>query len=233
MKRNAAGFMALACAYAAVPAHAGRPAVTDDARLLDEKACQLETWFRHTEDATAYYFMPACNPGFGELHVGGAWSHAGGEEHLSDVALQFKTLLKPWEGHGWSMALSVGTDRLAGVAKAGSWPGDYYMNLPFTFGSDESWLMHVNAGVLRQRETGKTVGTWGLAGEFGPLPGLTVIPETFGSDRGRPFYQLGVAYEVVKNRVQVDGSFGNRVSSGSAGRYFTIGMKLQSPPFLP
>jgi hypothetical protein len=233
MKNKNAAILVVLAGLTPVPAIAGRPAVTDDARLLDEKACQLETWFRRIEDATTYYFMPACNPGFGELHVGGAWTHAGGQEHLSDVALQFKTLLKPWEGHGWSMALSLGTDRLAGIAKAGSWPGDYYLNVPFTVGNDETWLLHVNAGALRQRETGKTVGTWGLAAEFAASPGLTVIPETFGSDRGRPFYQLGVAYELVKNRVQVDGSFGNRASSGSAERYFTIGLKLQSPPFLP
>ena len=232
MKKNVAALLAVAFGFAAAGAHAGRPAVTDDARVLDPQSCQLETWLRHNEGSGAYYFMPACNPGFGELHVGAAWMRAGGEEHLSDVALQFKTLLKPWEGHGWALGLSVGTDRLPRLEKANSWPGDYYLNVPFTFGSEDTWLVHVNAGVLRERELGKTAGTWGLAGEFAPLAGLTIIPEMFASDRGQPFYQLGAAYEVVKNRVQLDGSYGSRVRSPGA-RYFTLGVKLQTPPFLP
>ena len=36
------------------PAWAARPLITDDARIVDAKSCQIETWRRHNEGSTEY-----------------------------------------------------------------------------------------------------------------------------------------------------------------------------------
>ena len=59
MRRAAAFAIALAVP---VVAHAARPMVTDDARIVDAKACQLESWVRHDPDSTQLWALPACNP---------------------------------------------------------------------------------------------------------------------------------------------------------------------------
>ncbi len=44
------------------PAHAARPMYTDDARIVDPKSCQVESWIRFNRDSTEYWALPACNP---------------------------------------------------------------------------------------------------------------------------------------------------------------------------
>src|SRR5690349_17123527 len=74
------------------PAFAARPLITDDARIVDAKACQVETWVRHNTDSTEYWALPACNPtGNVELTVGGALTRELGETHTTDVQAQAKT----------------------------------------------------------------------------------------------------------------------------------------------
>lgn len=35
--------------------------ITDDARTVDAKACQVETWVKFNRDSTEYWALPACN----------------------------------------------------------------------------------------------------------------------------------------------------------------------------
>jgi hypothetical protein len=65
--RRRPAFLALTFALAVAPigatvprAHAARPMITDDARVVDEKACQLESWVRRNRDTTEYS-LPACS----------------------------------------------------------------------------------------------------------------------------------------------------------------------------
>ena len=53
-------------------AHAARPMLTDDARIVDPKACQLESWVRDSKHTTEYWALPACNVGENtEITIGG------------------------------------------------------------------------------------------------------------------------------------------------------------------
>jgi hypothetical protein len=57
-------------------AHAARPMITDDARIVDTKSCQIESWVKKSHDSTEYWALPACNfTGNLELTFGGAWSN--------------------------------------------------------------------------------------------------------------------------------------------------------------
>jgi hypothetical protein len=92
--------------------------------------------------------------------------------------------------------------------------------------------VHLNAGAVRLRDERRNVFTWGLGNEVKLRDDLFFIPEVFHNATGRPFYQLGLRHWVVQDRVQVDATFGNRAASSTAERWFSIGLRLLSPPFL-
>jgi hypothetical protein len=226
---------AIASLTAATSVHAARPMVTDDARIVDAKSCQLETWARRNVESTEFWALPACNPwGGAELTFGGAVTNLDGESHLTDNLIQVKTLFRPYEPGDWGVGFAVGTIRRPHRESANSWPGDTYFYVPVSvaLGSDDV-VLHVNGGAAHHRDERRTIGTWGLGAEVRITDRVYFIPETFALDRGRPFYQAGLRYWLIPSRVQVDATFGNRLVSETGERWFSIGMRLLSPPWFP
>jgi hypothetical protein len=147
---------------------------------------------------------------------------------------QAKTILKPLETNGWGVGLAVGTARHLKRESANGWPGDAYFYVPVSIAfADDAWVVHVNAGAVNRRDLKQTLVTWGLGNEIRLRDDLYFIPEMFRSERGRPFYQVGFRYWVVKDRLQMDATYGNRAVSDTAQRWFSIGLRILSPPFLP
>lgn len=233
MKNKKIPFAALLGA-AALDAGAARPMVTDDARIVDAKACQVESWVKANRDSTEFWALPACNPtGNLELTFGGARTRENGESAFTDEQLQAKTILRALETNGWGVGLAVGTVRHPRRETENGWPGDPYFYVPASFSFyDDRWVLHLNAGAVRFRDEGRNVFTWGLGNEVRLRDDLFFIPEVFHNASGRPFYQLGLRHWVVKDRVQVDATFGNRATSDTVERWFSIGLRLLSPPFL-
>src|SRR5262249_53414918 len=114
------------------------------------------------------------------------------------------------------------------------WPGDYYFYVPVSiaFKGDE-WVLHLNAGATRQREESRTIATWGVGNEIRLRDDLYFIPEVFNNTTGRPFFQIGLRHWIVKDRMQVDATFGNRMVSDTKQGWISIGLRLLSPPFIP
>ncbi len=225
----------LAWALAAGSAHGARPMITDDARIVDSKACQVESWVKRNRDSTEFWALPACNPtGNLELTFGGALTRENGEDEFTDHQVQAKTIFRPLETNGWGAGLAVGTVRHPHREVANGWPGDAYFYVPVSISyADDFWVMHLNAGASHMRDDGRNVFTWGLGNEIKVRDDLFFIPEVFHNAVGRPFYQVGLRYWVVKDRVQMDATFGNRAASDTSERWFSIGLRLLSPPFLP
>jgi hypothetical protein len=224
----------LGCLFGTPRAHAGRPMITDDARILDPKACQLEGWVRSTRDSTQYWLVPACNPlGPFELAFGGALTHGDGAgTAFTDNTVQLKAVMKPLEANGWGWGFAVGTDRQLHRQAVNGWPGDAYLNFPVSFSlRDDAIVVHVNGGVVHRRDLHRDFATWALGSEIGIRDDFYFLPETYGNDRGRPFYQLGFRYWLVKDRLDIDGTVGNRLSGDTTERSFTIGFHAQWPPF--
>lgn len=236
MNRAAAFLLALAAtSFVCAPAGAARPMVTDDARIVDGKSCQVESWVRRNRDSTELWALPACNPtGNVELTFGGARTRENGESAFTDQVIQAKTIFQALEERDWAYGLAVGTFRHPHRPSARGWPGDAYLYVPVSIkaGGDD-WIVHLNAGATRHRDEGRTIGTWGLGNEVRLRDDLILIPEVFALDRGRPFYQAGLRYWVVRDRVQVDATYGNRAVPQTQERWFSIGLRLLSPPFLP
>src|SRR5438128_843989 len=99
----------LACVAVLSPsARAARPMITDDARIVDAQACQLESWVRRNEHSTEYWAIPACNPtGNLELALSGARTNEAGETHTSDALVQAKTLFRPLKTNDWGVGAVV------------------------------------------------------------------------------------------------------------------------------
>jgi hypothetical protein len=231
-KKNAAA--ALAWSLVALDSEAARPMVTDDARIVDPKACQVESWIKRNRDSTELWALPACNPTGGvELTFGGARTRENGEDAFTDQLIQAKTIFRPLEANGWGVGLAAGTVRHPHRDVANGWPGDAYFYVPLSLSySDDAWVLHVNAGATHRRDEGRNVFTWGIGNEIRVRDDLFFIPEVFRSEGGRPFYQVGMRYWIVKDRLQMDATFGNRAVSDNAERWFSIGLRILTPPFL-
>ncbi len=234
MRNASKSFAALLAALLALTpaAHAARPLITDDARLVDAKACQVESWVRSNQGSKEYWALPACNfTGNLELTFGGGRTADAEGTHTTDVVLQGKTLFKPLETNGWGIGLALGAVRHPGD---GRHVGELYSYVPlsFSFLNDKVFL-HTNVGVLRNTLASSTRATWGVATEAQFNERTWLIAETFKQNEGRPFFQAGVRYWVVPNRVQIDATAGNRFSSRTDERWFSIGVRLLSPAFLP
>lgn len=220
----------------AIPsAQAARPMITDDARVVDAKACQVETWVKRNPDSTEYWALPACNfTGNLEITLGGALGKDDTGTRTTDVVLQGKTIFKPLEPNGWGMGLAVGNVRHPAIHTDANLIGDLYAYVPTSFSfRDDRFVLHTNLGWLHEKVGHKDRMTWGVGSETQLAERTWLIAEGFGQDRGKPFYQFGFRHWLVPNHVQVDTTYGNRAGSGTEERWFSIGLRLLSVPFLP
>jgi hypothetical protein len=231
--RAALACMQLCVALPPSAAQAARPMITDDARIVDPRACQLETWVRRNEASTEQWAIPACNPtGNLELAVGGARTLDSGTARTSDVLVQAKTILKPLETNGWGLGLAVGNLRHPGEQPRGDFARNLYGYVPLSLSyADDLAIVHFNLGMLRQENESRHLVTAGVGAEIRLHPRLFLIPEVFRQEQGRPHFQAGVRYWIVPQRVQIDTTYGDRLGGAGAQQWFSIGLRLITPPF--
>ncbi len=131
-------------------AQAARPMITDDARLVDPRACQVESWARRNRDSTEFWALPSCNvTGNLELTFGGAVGRDSGGTRTTDVVLQGKTLLRRMEPNGWGVGLVLGNVRHPAINRDRNLLGDVYGYVPASFSYlDDRFVLHVNVGVV-------------------------------------------------------------------------------------
>jgi hypothetical protein len=226
----------LACALLLpIGAQAGGLMIADDARVATPQSCQAEVWMRRVHDAVEAWALPACNfTGNVEIGFGGARTFAHGESRFTDQLVQAKTLVKPLADDGWGVAFTVGAIRQPGREGSRHGPGDPYVNVPLSVAfNQQQWVMHVNAGATRPRDTGRTLGTWGFGHEIRVAESVFFTPEIFRNALGRPFYQAGLRFIVVPDRVQIDTMVGERVSGSIKERWYSIGVGVFLPPWTP
>lgn len=218
-----------------LPALAARPMITDDARIVDTKACQVESWMRvNREGQNQFWAVPGCTPVEGlELTVGGGHERRDGQTQLADSLAQGKWVLRPFKPNGWGMALTLGRLTERDLSAGGRTPS-HYLNLPLSLSRrDDALLLHANLGLRRDRARGKDHTTWGLSAELMVRPGLQVIAETYGESGSRSFLHGGLRHWVVPDRLQVDATYGTESRWGTQQRWVTLGLRWMSPAFLP
>lgn len=219
---------------AAAPAGAARPMVTDDARVVDPRSCQLEAWWRGQRGGSEYWLLPGCNPARAlELSAGGVVAtEAGGG--LSDQLLQAKYLLRPLPGDGWGLAAAIGTVRHPATDPGGNLLGDVYVNLPLSRAwRQEARVLHVNVGALQVRADGSRHATWGLGTEWRQGERDQLIAELYGQTGGERYGQIGLRHWLQPGRVQLDVTWGGQPGQRGDDQWLSIGLRLLSPAFLP
>jgi hypothetical protein len=210
-----------------VPAWAARPFVTDDARLTTAGSCQLESWVRLYEASSEFWALPACNPGSNlEITLGGGRASYTGAHTTDDYVLQVKTLFKPLVARGWGWGLAVGRVEHPEIAPGPNQLGTTYAYLPFSASlAEDRFFLHANVGWLRDKASQQDRNTWGLGGEYYPQPRLAVIAESFGDDKGRPYWQAGLRYSIIPDLFQVDATTGQQQGGDSASRWLSFGLR--------
>jgi hypothetical protein len=208
-------------------AYAARPMITDDARLTDGGACQVESWAHLHGSQREFWALPACNPGGNfEFTVGGALAWGDGRQESGALVIQGKTLFKPLETNGYGIGLAAGYATQPGSAHT----GNPYFYVPVSFSlADDHVVIHTNLGYTRERENQENRLTWGVGSEIQLTPRAWLIAESYGQDKGNPFFQMGVRYWIVPNHVQIDTTYGSRFGALSDQHWFSIGLRLISP----
>ena len=189
-------------------AWAARPFFTDDARVVDQGHCQLETFYKEqrTYSGSEFWFLPACNPLGFEVTLAGNRI-----EGVRKEILQAKFLLRPLEANGTGYALSLG-----------AFGGDAYFNAIGSFSFlDDRAVVHANLGAFKS-----TGGTWGLGLEalLAP-PRIYAILETFGQRGDKATLHYGIRYWVIPNRFQIDATRGEQDPSPQR-RFYSIGLRF-------
>ncbi|MDR2209177.1 MAG: hypothetical protein LBE22_09440 [Azoarcus sp.] len=230
--------MGLSGLLASSNAHAAWPLITDNAGIADAKSCKIETWVQFKRNGNEYGVQPACNiTGNLELMVSGALGKDdAGRTRTTEIVFQGKTLFKTLEPNGWAWGLAAGNVRRPIIHSSGKVIGDLYAYVPMSFSlRDDRVMIHGSLGWLREKEIGRHHHhmTWNIASETRLGKRTWLIAETFGRNQGTPFYQAGFRHWLVHDRVQINATYGNRFGSSTEERWFSIGLHLETPAFLP
>lgn len=209
-------------------AHAARPLVTDDARLTTAHHCQLESWMRSYEGGQELWALPACNLGdnFEITLGGGSYHNSDAHYRTEDWVAQFKTLIKPLQTNGWGIGLAVGGVMHPDIQPGPNQLGNRYFYIPVSRSfSDDAVIVHMNIGMLRDRQAQQTKLSLGLGSEFRLQGAFKGVAEVFGDDTQNPFYQLGLRYSLVPDVFQIDGTLGQQVNGNRQSQWLSIGVR--------
>ena len=218
----------------ATAVEAARPMVTDDARVVEARSCQLETWTRFNRRGSEYWALPGCNVGADtEVTLGGARGDSERGTATSDVVFQAKHLLRPLPPDGWGAAVALGQVKHPAIDQGGNLLGDFYVNVPVSLAfQGERRVLHLNAGWLHDRAAGRERATWGLGSEAWLDDRAQLIAEGYGQSGERPYYQGGLRFWLLPQRLQIDTTLGGQAGGGDV-RWVSVGFRLLSPAFLP
>ena len=226
--------LALVLLLAISTAHAARPLTTDDADALDDKACQLEAWVDRSRSQTLAWLAPACNFGLGiEWEVGLSRQWSEGASRFPETYFQAKSAWGTLRDGGWSVGVVGGVIRRPGEATASGWENPYALLLFSTAAGSAATLLHANVGWSRNRAEDRDSALWGVAIEHTVPVNLTLLAESFGSDRGKPFFRVGGRYSAIKDMLDLDLSFVTRSGAPRSERLISIGFHAQADRILP
>src|SRR5262245_28400201 len=210
-------------------AHAARPFVTDDARIVDPGGYQIESFIKHqrTVSENEFWFLPAWNPGsIVELTLGGFTLRNADDGNANTAIAQAKTLLRPLRANDFGLALTLGALRLETLGTDGAaWSP--FVNLVGSVSlMDDAVVVHANTGLLDDRLSDVKRYTWGLGAEIATVSRLWAIVEAYNQEGDKPSAQLGLRYWVVQNRMQVDGTLGSQHSEPRNRSWISIGVRI-------
>lgn len=220
----AGAFVVLALALSSTDAHAIRPFVTDDARVVGQGHIQLETYVRRDRLSLQHWLLPAVGPtDWIELTLGAVHGLDNLRKRpelprysLAGPLLQGKFLLIDSEPNKPpSLAVVVGSQLPAGRGsfQPPGWGGFTYLAATQAFIKEDDFLIHANVGVSTFSAPGIDPArvTWGIGTQVETWYDFHLIGEIFSGD---PYtqgtggsYQLGFRI-IFNDHLQLDGTWG-------------------------
>ena len=213
--------------------YAARPMLTDDARIVDAKSCQLESWIRDSRHITEYWALPACNVSENlEVTIGGSLEGESGHSSFANELYQMKSIIQPIAINqtGYSIVLGNGRDPKRTMNKVIQ---DWYLNVPISYPYNDRLVIHTNLGVTHLTDEKTEKMNWGLSSEYNYNEHIDLISEVFNQSSNSTYFQFGLRYWLIKNRAQIDTTYMNSFNHIGEDQSFSIGLRLISLPFLP
>ena len=213
--------------------YAARPMLTDDARIVDAKSCQLESWVRDSKNVTEYWALPACNVSENlEVTIGGSLEGDSGHSSFANELYQMKSIIQPIATNqtGYSIVLGNGRDPKRTMNKVIQ---DWYLNVPISYPYNDRLVIHTNLGVTHLTDEKTEKMNWGLSSEYNYNEHIDLISEIFNQSSNSTYFQFGLRYWLIKNRAQIDTTYMNSFNHIGEDQSFSIGIRLISLPFLP
>ena len=213
--------------------YAARPMLTDDARIVDAKSCQLESWIRDSRHITEYWALPACNVSENlEVTIGGSLEGESGHSSFANDLYQMKSIIQPIAINqtGYSIVLGNGRDPKRTMNKAIQ---DWYLNVPISYPYNDRLVIHTNLGVTHLTDEKTEKMNWGLSSEYNYNEHIDLISEIFNQSSNSTYFQFGLRYWLIKNRAQIDTTYMNSFNHIGEDQSFSVGLRLLSLPFLP
>lgn len=206
---------------------AARPFVTDDARLTNEGQCQLETWSRQYRNSSEFWLLPACNlTGNFEISLGTGLAHDTPNGKSQDYIVQGKTLFRKLKTDDWGWGLALGHVMHPAINPGPNLLGNTYSYIPVSRSfMQDTLIVHMNMGWLKDKATGDNKLTWGLGSELSLSKRVLGIAEAFGDQRSAPYYQTGFRYAVQPDLFQLDLTFGQQRHGGANNRWISFGLR--------
>jgi len=209
---------AAACAalLACTAAHsAGGHHAVDDAAILEEGKCEVETWFSRAADRERLLHLgTGCRVGPVELGVAGEYSRLAGTSQTA-WGLQAKWATEVREG--LSVGLSVGPAWQAHVRPR--YQGFTLAGL-LTWQAAETVAVHLNVGRDFVRR-GDDLNRSGISLEWAPREGWSVVAERYAAEDSQ-FFRAGLRHN-VNDKLTVDLSRAQRLSGPSPSNW-TLGV---------
>jgi len=213
--------------------YAARPMLTDDARIVDAKSCQLESWVRDSKNVTEYWALPACNVSENlEVTIGGSLEGESGHSSFANELYQMKSIIQPIATNqtGYSIVLGNGRDPKRTMNRVIQ---DWYLNVPISYPYNDRLVIHTNLGVTHLTDEKTEKMNWGLSSEYNYNERVDLISEIFNQSSNSTYFQFGLRYWLIKNRAQIDTTYMNSFNHIGEDQSFSIGLRLRSLPFLP
>lgn len=222
--------LALVFSFISTIVYAARPMITDDARVLDEGTCHIESWAKFNKITDEYWALPSCNPaGNFEVTIGGLKNSGSNQISWGSQLVQAKTLFKKPATNDWSLGLGIGqfsTNQNHDLVKT----IDNYFYVPITQSiSNDDLFVHINLGLSQNLGSKRYSPTFGVGSEYLIQPNMFFILESFQDSSEKMSLQGGLRYWIMPNKFQVDITTGFKSNTRPDNRWLSIGIRLISP----
>lgn len=213
------------------PLYGARPMITDDARVVDTHACQLETWGVYGGKTGEFWAIPGCNLLFDiEMSLGAMWSNeavneVSGRDGFGARRLIFgaKKIFNDLDTQGYSYGVVVGNSY---NFKRSKYRNDHYVYIPISMAFfNHTLLMHSNVGYKLERDRDdRQIYNVGLGLEQQITQRVWILGESFYERYDRAKFQLGLRIWILQDRIQLDGTYGNAFSGGDS--WVSLGLRF-------